>query len=466
MKKLITILICIAACNIMMFAQTISGPVRFGQSDKFLQNIPSAYEPGMELFNNINSPELKKSKSTYQLVGIKLYYATSKTDTIIFTYDGNGNKLTELRKTWQNNAWVNSSRYTYSYDINGIYQFQIYETWVTNAWVGIYRISVKYSGNIITLFLFEQWQNNAWVNASRQTYNVDGNNIVQNSIIEIWQNNAWVISGRESYTYDSKGNQLTGLRENWQNNAWVNYFRYTYIYDANGNRLTILDEEWLTDAWVNDFKYTYTYDSNGNMLTSLYELWQSNAWVNSDKYTYSYNTNGNRIVYLKEQWLSSAWVNDYKETYIYDSNGNGILTESYNWVTGNWVDNTTRNRSIVIIYNNAHGIFGVTGYKMEAAYQNFTGIAEHVIIDNTNLSNYPNPFSSLTTIRYRLSSASNIKLSIFDIAGKQVITLVNQAQQAGEYNIQFNAGSLQAGIYLLNYINENKTLNIKIVKFN
>ena len=190
MKKLIAILICIVWSNSSMFAQTITTPFSFGQSDKFIQNIPSAYEPGMEIFNKNKSSELKKSKSNYQPIGIKLYYATSKTDSIIFTYDGNGNKLNELRKTWQNNAWVNASRLSYTYDVNGIYQSYIYETWVTDAWVGLMRVSVSYTGNKVTYFLIENWQNNAWVNTSRRTYNVDGNNIVQNSISENWQNNA------------------------------------------------------------------------------------------------------------------------------------------------------------------------------------------------------------------------------------------------------------------------------------
>ena len=260
---------------------------------------------------------------------------------------------------------------------------------------------------------------------------------------------------------------LTELSETWQNNAWVNSSIYTYTYDANGNMLTLSAKIWQTDAWVNDFKYTFTYDSNGNMLTSLYEWWQSNAWVNGYKYTYTYNVNGNRIVYLQESWRSSAWVNDYKHSYAYDANGNGTLTESYNWVKGSWVVNTTNNLSILILYNsNAHGMYEAVGYKMEAAYQNFIGIAEQVIVDNTKLTNYPNPFSSSTTISYRLSSASNVKLSIFDITGKEVATLKNQYQPSGEYNVILNAFSLAAGVYFYKLIAGSKSETGKMILVN
>ena len=61
--------------------------------------------------------------------------------------------------------------------------------------------------------------------------------------------------------------------------------------------------------------------------------------------------------------------------------------------------------------------------------------------------NYPNPFNPSTTIEYALSEISQVNLEIFDILGREVVTLVNKEQNAGNYRIVFNASSLSGGTY-------------------
>lgn len=52
--------------------------------------------------------------------------------------------------------------------------------------------------------------------------------------------------------------------------------------------------------------------------------------------------------------------------------------------------------------------------------------------------NYPNPFNPMTKIRYEVPIKSKISLKVFDILGKEIITLVDQIQDAGYYEIDFN----------------------------
>ncbi len=61
--------------------------------------------------------------------------------------------------------------------------------------------------------------------------------------------------------------------------------------------------------------------------------------------------------------------------------------------------------------------------------------------------NHPNPFSSETTIQYRLLACGNVKLSVFDVLGHEVRTLVNENQSQAEYEVAFNAAELAEGIY-------------------
>ena len=61
--------------------------------------------------------------------------------------------------------------------------------------------------------------------------------------------------------------------------------------------------------------------------------------------------------------------------------------------------------------------------------------------------NYPNPFNPSTTIKYSLAEGGRVIIKIFDILGKEVITLTDEYKDAGYYEIDFRAENLSSGIY-------------------
>jgi len=72
--------------------------------------------------------------------------------------------------------------------------------------------------------------------------------------------------------------------------------------------------------------------------------------------------------------------------------------------------------------------------------------------DNTpsdyNLSqNYPNPFNPSTSIQYAINNRQFVILKVYDVLGKEIVTLVNEEKSSGNYNIEFNASHLASGIY-------------------
>ena len=68
--------------------------------------------------------------------------------------------------------------------------------------------------------------------------------------------------------------------------------------------------------------------------------------------------------------------------------------------------------------------------------------------NNFDLSqNYPNPFNPTTKINFDLPVDGNVSLKIFDMSGKEVMTLVNENKPAGYYSVSFNGASLSSGIY-------------------
>ncbi len=63
-------------------------------------------------------------------------------------------------------------------------------------------------------------------------------------------------------------------------------------------------------------------------------------------------------------------------------------------------------------------------------------------------SNYPNPFNPSTTINYQLPVTSEVELSIYNLLGQKIITLVSEKQAAGAYTIEWHAKDVPSGIYL------------------
>ncbi len=62
--------------------------------------------------------------------------------------------------------------------------------------------------------------------------------------------------------------------------------------------------------------------------------------------------------------------------------------------------------------------------------------------------NYPNPFNNITMINYKLPISGEIQLSVYNLAGQEIKSLVNEYQSAGEYQITWNAEGCGSGVYL------------------
>jgi len=62
--------------------------------------------------------------------------------------------------------------------------------------------------------------------------------------------------------------------------------------------------------------------------------------------------------------------------------------------------------------------------------------------------NYPNPFNPTTTIKFSIpENEKNVKLTVYDLLGREVATLVNDQLTAGNYEVNFDASNISSGIY-------------------
>jgi len=77
-----------------------------------------------------------------------------------------------------------------------------------------------------------------------------------------------------------------------------------------------------------------------------------------------------------------------------------------------------------------------------------TVISNEIPSEYKLFNNYPNPFNPSTKIRFNLVKTGFVTLSVYDITGRLVISLVNQNLQAGEYNVDFNGREYASGLYI------------------
>ena len=61
--------------------------------------------------------------------------------------------------------------------------------------------------------------------------------------------------------------------------------------------------------------------------------------------------------------------------------------------------------------------------------------------------NYPNPFNPRTTIKYELPKSSEVRLSVYDVLGREVEVLVNEIRDAGVHEVKFDGSGLSSGLY-------------------
>ncbi len=113
--------------------------------------------------------------------------------------------------------------------------------------------------------------------------------------------------------------------------------------------------------------------------------------------------------------------------------------------------------SAIIIFTVGHGVqadFDTPGSLFvidDIAFGDATAVAEapgQVPSRYALSQNYPNPFNPTTAITFQVPKASNVKLTVYDLLGRDVATLVNEQKSPGTYSVRFDASSLSSGMYM------------------
>ncbi len=134
-------------------------------------------------------------------------------------------------------------------------------------------------------------------------------------------------------------------------------------------------------------------------------------------------------------------------------NGKGTTTEnsSYSFVDKNPAEGKSYYRLRQIDFDGSSKIYNSVEVDFET-------------VNEYSLSqNYPNPFNPSTEINYTLAKSGNVTLTIYNLLGSEVATLVNGFMEAGKHSVKFDANDITSGIYFYTIKADNFTSTRKMI---
>ncbi len=114
-----------------------------------------------------------------------------------------------------------------------------------------------------------------------------------------------------------------------------------------------------------------------------------------------------------------------------------------------------------------NGIFN--GFSPDIGIHEYSS-ATSMFTENSSIANkfflsqnYPNPFNPKTTINYQLPQSGLVQLNVYNVFGQEVVVLVNEEKQQGNYFVSFNGSNLSSGVYIYSLRVNNFTQNRKMI---
>ncbi|MEG8945934.1 T9SS type A sorting domain-containing protein [Rosettibacter firmus] len=189
----------------------------------------------------------------------------------------------------------------------------------------------------------------------------------------------------------------------------------------------------IYDVWIN-FWANPSADWRIKAGLSKNNMWTyrhiASHTVNKDEYNNNIIVNQDNL-YLYQAYLGRLDVKDSLSFYVYiddDATKIGSSSTLTGDITRTWYD-------------------GISYAKVELKNPVYIANENTVPHEFVLNQNYPNPFNPITTISYQIPEGGFVILKIYDVLGREISTLVNQFQNAGNYYINFDGSNLTSGVY-------------------
>lgn len=135
------------------------------------------------------------------------------------------------------------------------------------------------------------------------------------------------------------------------------------------------------------------------------------------------------------------------------TNGGGVFLSTNNGTSWTAVNNGLTNTDVLSLAvsgtNLFAGTYGSSVWRSPLSELISVKSLSTEVPEQFSLSqNYPNPFNPVTNLEFGISDLGFVSLKVYDILGKEVVTLVNEKLSPGNYKVQFDGSNLSSGVYL------------------
>jgi hypothetical protein len=244
-------------------------------------------------------------------------------------------------------------------------------------------------------------------------------------------------------------------------------FEFKY-FDQIYNEITINSNGWTSFIPCNiDYFYNYTIPMAMGPKALLAPFWDDLEVINDDSirvYTKHDEENGRFIIEwsralngFDEVTEETFAIHLYNQTAMPTESGDGVIEFHYlevedvdadkNYATVG-IEAHNKNEGIQYVFNNGYAP-GAAELSNERTIRFTTEAPENYVaplgMEDENLPTgfqllaaFPNPFNPITTIRFQLPINSDVKMSVYDILGREVVILLNEQKNIGTHTIQWN----------------------------
>jgi hypothetical protein len=248
---------------------------------------------------------------------------------------------------------------------------------------------------------------------------------------------------RPEVTTDMKGGIITCWYDTRNGpNSPFNFDIYAQRVDSSGNMKWTLNGVQVCDAPLSQIDQKIITDSSYGAIMS----WDDRRAGTSvyDIYAQRVDSSGNLLWNPDDVAVSLAPGNQFKPAMTTTNNGIIFIFEDTRNGSSNYdlfAQKVLRNGSTILGINENGAV--PSGFNL---YQNF-----------------PNPFNPLTVIGFDISLTSKVKLTVYDVLGREIKVLLDEVLTAGSYKYNFNASTLISGIYFYTLKAGNSTLTRSMV---